>query len=57
MKRASPGFHAEAVTEALRMQSEHLLLMNEPFRLPFNGTLSSDEQRMMDQCAFVDFEL
>lgn len=30
--------------------------MSQPLRLPFNGTLSPDEQRMLDQFAFEDYE-
>ncbi len=28
---------------------------NRPIQLPFNGTLSSDERRMLEQFAFEDF--
>lgn len=62
MERDSAERIADALMDALRVETDRTLFAKPELHLPFNGLLSSDEQRMLEQLSHdndfipMDFE-
>jgi hypothetical protein len=48
--------NADRTYYTVRTSQDGPRIQRKPLKLPFNGELSTDEQRMLDQFAFEEYE-